>query len=301
MAAQKSPSTAGSSSHGQKANSRYDNEFPQFSPDDKHIVFASTRDDGDYEIYTMAADGTLAQRLTHTAGRDAHPYYFASGRKILFQSPRDHSNERDVDLYVMESNGKAQHRLMARDGFNGVPVPSRKGNRIAYMRGSWDDALKTFHWELLLVGVDGTNERQLTKNTWSSQVASWFPGDLEIAFYANPSGRDQLFVLNIDSGAVRPLLVDKANDYAPSVSPDGKQVAFTSDRDSESDLYILDVAPGTVTRLTTNAKVRGQPCWSRDARRFLFAGAATGVYEVYTIQVDGTNMTRLTHGTEGIR
>jgi len=283
------------------SSAKYDNEFPQFSPDSRHIIFASTRDDADYDIYTINVDGSGTRRLTHSPGRDAHPYYLPSGKQVVFQSPRDHDNEREVELYSMKPDGKAQHRLIARDGFNGVAVPSRDGKKIAYMRGTWNDANKNFHWELFLIDSDGTHEQQLTNNAWNSQVASWFPGDREIAFYANPGGRDQLFVLNLESGSVRKLLVSDANDHAPSVSPDGKRVAFTSDRDSDSDLYVLELSSRKIQRLTTNATVRGQPGWSHDGRHIVFAGASTGVYEVYTIRTDGSELKRLTHGTEGAR
>jgi Tol biopolymer transport system component len=123
----------------------FDDTHPAWSPDSKTIVFFS------------------------------HPYYLPTGNQIVFQSPRDHADEHDVDLYVMDANGRGQRRLLARSGFNGVPVPSRNGKRIAFQRGIWNEAIKKFHWELYVVDADGRNERQLTDNSWSSQVASWFP------------------------------------------------------------------------------------------------------------------------------
>jgi len=39
-------------------------ENPRFSPDGRHIVFASNRHGGVYQIYTMRADGTDVRRLT---------------------------------------------------------------------------------------------------------------------------------------------------------------------------------------------------------------------------------------------
>jgi len=61
--------------------------FPQWSHDGKLIVFTSDRD-GDPEIYVMRADGSGVRRVTHSPGRDAHPYFSRDDRRIVFQSPR---------------------------------------------------------------------------------------------------------------------------------------------------------------------------------------------------------------------
>ena len=285
-----------------EAPAQYDSAFPQWSPDERHIVFASTRD-GDFEIYTMSADGTDPRRLTSSTGRDAHPSYWPGHNRIVFQSPRGHSDERDVELYTMNRDGTDQRPLYSAAGFNGVPVPSRDGKRIAFQRGIFDSAANDFHWELFLIDADGKNERQLTKNSWSSQVPTWMPGDHEIVFYANPRGTDQLFLMNVDTGRVRQFLQSSTNDRAPSLSRDGRFLAFHSDRGGGDgdDLYVLDRSTNAVTRLTSGLSVRCQPGWTRDGRRIVFSGNGTGVDEVYVVGRDGKGLTRLTRGTEGTR
>lgn len=46
--------------------------FPAFSPDGAQITFASERD-GNWEIYTMNADGSQPRRLTHNEAQDTDP------------------------------------------------------------------------------------------------------------------------------------------------------------------------------------------------------------------------------------
>ena len=47
-------------------------EVPDWSPDGKKIAFASDRD-GDYDIYTMDADGSNVAQVTNLPGDDSHP------------------------------------------------------------------------------------------------------------------------------------------------------------------------------------------------------------------------------------
>jgi Tol biopolymer transport system component len=185
-------------------------------------------------------------------------------------------------------------RLVASSGeFNGVPVPSPDGRRIAFQRGV-RRPLGGYAWDLHVVDAAGGAEQPLTANPWSSQVPSWSPDGRRLAFHADPGGRDQLYVLDLRSGAVTPLAPSAATDDAPAFSPDGGAVAFVSTRDGPRDLYRVDVATGVVTRLTTGLDVWAQPGWSPDGRRIVFSASATGVDEVYVIGADGSALTRLT-------
>jgi YVTN family beta-propeller protein len=269
------------------------NAWPQWSPDGAHIVFASSRD-GDWEIYVMGADGSDARRLTTSPGRDAHPLFMPDGRRIVFQSPRGRSVANQVDLYLMDADGRNPRRFVSAVGFNGVPVPSPDGSRIAFQRSPIPGAGGAYHWELLLVDSTGEGERQLTANAWSSQVPTWSPDGRRLAFHADPSGRDQLFVLDLESQQVTPLASSAGADNAPAWSPDGRSIAFISTRDGPRDLYRVDLANGAATRLTHGLDIWGQPSWSPDGRRLLVSAKATGTDQVYVVSADGIGLTRLT-------
>jgi len=267
--------------------------WPQWSPDGSQIVFASTRD-GDWEIYTMGADGTNPQRLTHSPGRDAHPMFMPGGRRIVFQSPRGHAVADQVDLYLMDADGRHPRRIVAAPGFNGVPVPSPDGAWIAFQRSPRARAGAGYHWELFLVDSAGRRERQLTANAWSSQVPTWSPDGGRLAFHADPEGRNQLFVLEVTSGAVVPLAPSAGDDNAPAWSPDGRSLAFVSTRDGARDVYRVEVASGGVTRLTTGLDVWGQPSWSPDGTVILFSAKTAGLDQIYAIGAHGAGLRRLT-------
>ena len=192
-------------------------------------------------------------------------------------------------------------RLVAAPGFDGVPVPAPDGRTIAFQRGRRSG--DAYHWELFLVDSAGRNERQLTRNTWSSQVPSWSPDGRRLVYYADPppGRRDQLFILDLTTDRSLPLAPSAGADNAPAWSPDGRAVAFVSTRDGTRDVYRVDVVNGDLTRLTRGLDVWSQPGWSPDADRIVFSAVTGGVHEVFMMRADGANLTKLTNGAGGVR
>ncbi|MYC70404.1 MAG: hypothetical protein F4X17_06805, partial [Gemmatimonadetes bacterium] len=81
---------------------------PSFSPDGRHIVFASERA-GNLDIYVMGSDGSNPRRLTHHAAWDGSPSFSPDGRYIVFDSGRDSK------IYVMEL-GEEGGEIASTDG-----------------------------------------------------------------------------------------------------------------------------------------------------------------------------------------
>ncbi|MEN3332352.1 MAG: TolB protein [Blastocatellia bacterium] len=83
---------------------------PAWSPDGAKIVFTSTRDSGQGEIYTMDASGGDIVRITNDSFGDEEPAYSPDGLKIVWSSgsrPAASSNK----IFVMDANGGNQHQL----------------------------------------------------------------------------------------------------------------------------------------------------------------------------------------------
>jgi dipeptidyl aminopeptidase/acylaminoacyl peptidase len=91
---------------------------PAWSPDGTRIYFDSNRT-GDFEIYSMRADGSDVRRLTDHPALDAIPVPSPDGRQILFTS--DRTGAADRRLYIMNVDGTGVRAITSGSysGFSG--------------------------------------------------------------------------------------------------------------------------------------------------------------------------------------
>ncbi len=98
---------------------RYGGEGPpRVSPDGRRIVWMSIRDGSDFDVYSMAIDGSDVRRLTEHLADDGYPSWSPDGRWIAFDSDR-HGG---IDLFVMRSDGSEPTRVSDAEGSEQAPV-----------------------------------------------------------------------------------------------------------------------------------------------------------------------------------
>ncbi|HWA99517.1 MAG TPA: biopolymer transporter Tol [Pirellulales bacterium] len=249
-----------------------------YSPDNKHLIYASSHTDPQldktedaerqqqaedartgrrrrYEwvfdpymdIYRADLDGSQLHNLTNSPGYDAEGSYSPDGKQIVFCSTRDG----DPDLYLMDADGSNVRQLTNAPGYDGGPFISPNGKWVVFR----SDRTKTDFLQIYVIGIDGSNETALTATNGVNWAPYWHPTEPWIiwtgADHSDPNARPNydlwLMKYQVSQGKIVPGPVTRVTDHPsadvlPVFSPDGRKLMWTSNRsaDRSSQLWIAD-------------------------------------------------------------
>ena len=220
--------------------------YPSLSPDGDTIYFSS-RQTGNFEVYSMNLRGRGLRRLTGGIGGLYAPE--RGSERIVFTNNSGGAQQ----IWLMRSDGKNPRALSS--GPEDIdPTYSRDGMFIAFASS------RTGQRQLYVMNRDGSDPRPITDLPDMGGRSSWSPDGRRLAFYAGPPEDHNIYVINVDgTGLVQ--LTSGGDNLGPSWSPDGNWIAFTSFRDGNNEIYIMHPDGTGVTRLTNNASSDWQPRW----------------------------------------
>jgi Tol biopolymer transport system component len=236
-----------------------------------HIVFQSTRD-GNFEIYSMNADGSEPRRLTNSPKNDLSPSWSPDGSTIVFASDRDDNWE----IYSMNADGSNQKRLTGGVGANTAPSWAMRGKKILFV--STRDAA---NGNLYLMNPDGSSPEQLTSDSLVKDSPIMAPDGRTIVMTVNTKGRYRIASFRTTDKSWHFLTSADYNSVHPSLSADGSTILCATDRDGNYEIYSMDIAGLNQTRLTTNSAPDLFPVWTSLHNEILFSRSGS----VYRLQM----------------
>lgn len=239
---------------------------------DGTIVFQSSRD-GNFEIYTMTADGSAQHRLTHTPANDILPRWSPDGRVVTFASDRDGNWE----IYTMQADGSIQQRLTHGEGANTAPYWSPDGRKIYFV--STRDAV---NGEIYRMDPDGSNVERLTDEPTVKDRPVVLRNGSRVIFVVNDRGRYALAAFEPGTGKATVITPAGFNSVDPSLVHDGDRILFCADRDGTAEVYEVPTTGGELKRLTFDGIGARTPCATSSEDHILLSEKG-GIY-LYSIQ-----------------
>jgi Tol biopolymer transport system component len=105
---------------------------PFFSPDGSQIIWRRFDAQGLIaDVWMMKTDGTNQRHITHFGAMSWAPYIHPSGAYVLFASNK--LGFENFEVFMVDIDGEKEPvRITYSDGFDGLPVPSPDGARLAW-------------------------------------------------------------------------------------------------------------------------------------------------------------------------
>jgi TolB protein len=84
------------------------------------------------DIWVMDENGGNKRRVTNNGKANFAPFFFPSGKKIIFASNMDDPRGRNFDLYSINVDGNGLERITFNETFDGFPMFSPNGKKLVF-------------------------------------------------------------------------------------------------------------------------------------------------------------------------
>jgi Tol biopolymer transport system component len=277
-----------------------------------YMAYGSNRTGSQFsdDIYVSPLDAESPIRLTFRRADDGQPTWSPDGRRLAFKTAQFGSNQ----LAVINADGTGETLLTRTFRFSeGQPAWSPDATKLLYRRTPENPLVQDADSWVLDVAASAQDPTQpvaqaVLLRTGDERYPSYSPDGTQIAFRGDldlvePSGDEEIYVMNADGTNVRQLTSNADFDSAPSWSPDGKQILFErapagtftpGTEAQEKDIYVMRADGTHVHRLTDSPGLDEGPEFSPDGTKIAFSSARDGQQEIYVMDADGANPRRLT-------
>ncbi|MCK4857667.1 MAG: PD40 domain-containing protein [candidate division Zixibacteria bacterium] len=295
LATRKEPGEIAKRLTNHEKDASYFNEKPAFSPEGDKLAIFSDRSDFT-EIYLISAiDGKKINRLVKSARsgdlESLHSYvsgisWSPEGDRLAFVA-----KSRGFDAIFIYDIKKDKIIDKLRLKFNSIYSPAwGSDEKIAFTGVESNQA------DIYLVDVATATVARITNDRYEQKDIAFSPDGSRIAFASDQPvaagdsgqflyGTYNIFLMDIESGAIKAVTFQEGVCRWPQWSPDGSKLCFTSNINGINNLYVkeldTDKQPYPITNVLTGIK---SPSWSRDGKKIAFSSFFKGGYDIYVLK-----------------
>jgi Tol biopolymer transport system component len=240
------------------------------------------------------------------------PALSPDGRSLVFLSERSLFS---IDLFLADATSGKVERQLSRTAVN----PHLESLQFINSAGAWSPsgdrialgAISEGRPVLVVLDPKGTTRREYRFDGLDEIFTpSFSPDSRSAVFSALAGGFTDLYVADLDGGALRRLTHDAYADLQPAWSPDGATIAFVSDRfttrldtlaTGNYRLAAIDARTGDVRALPSFETSKNiDPQWARDGRSLYFLSDRDGVTNVYRVEPETQALFQVTDLVTGV-
>ncbi|GAB4371489.1 MAG: hypothetical protein Kow0042_14240 [Calditrichia bacterium] len=255
--------------------------------------------------YPLLEDHDLSKMVTATIARDGYnfkPAYYKdpegiehvvfvanrSGYANIYMKKIEELSPKERDRAEVLVKGERTSDFESFHLFSSKIDVDKQGNLAFSSKTGESDAIYLFN----------IPERRIVKKyKWPDLVSiaspAFSPAGNSLAFTAvDFSGKQDLFLLNLENDQLIRLTDDFFEDKAPSFSPDGRKIVFSSDRTQYGEdwcynLFLYDLDTDLIYYLTAGAHQDNTPVWSPDGQYIAFTSDRDSSLNIWVADLSG--------------
>jgi dipeptidyl aminopeptidase/acylaminoacyl peptidase len=264
----------------------WDDEVPAWSHDGRWIAFGIKG-----HVHLVPREGGLPRKTSDFASAAGSPRFMPDSHGLIVTVERH-----DTDQLLLTDVNGGWPRALTTDtlGDHWDARPSPDGKSILYTLRRFDDLNRL---DIVLLEIEtGKSITLYGKPSTRALSARWSPDGAWIAFIAQETERDEIYLIRPDGEGWHQLTNTGYDVFQFEWSPSGKRLAAILNRGGAYDLCLIDAETGAVTDIRSGQGFHSNPSWGPDEAFLTFEYESPLLPpDLYRVDLSTKELTQLTY------